>query len=730
MRRPLAALLLLALLATLVPALVSSAKSQEAKDVKDMTTEELITELKTQKELADRRLFTQLVKSREPAAALALIEVYDVMGSPAGRLRVIESLPPFTDLADVNAKVLDKLTDIATQDKRRLLRIEAVTALAKSEQGGRKRLEAIVDSPAEDQMRIEAMRLHVEKASAADAAWYRKLWKPDEQEDGKKKKKAKKDDEKKEPRRLADLRRLAFQGLIKQLSTDELVEALSEEGGPNLRLAFEELTMRGAEEAEDKADQIFSMLEADPLARLAAAELLFVLREDDFMRDAEKVGSNRQSSPALRRGLAELMRDNADEKTLAKMAKSISKGKAEEKIFYALACARVEGDKISKSYRKLLGDKELEVRTTAMRICAERRDEEAVEELLEIIDDAEDADDPNELGIALSAISTIRDGKVDWGKQVRQYTTHAAAPLRIAALHEIAERKDAEALPMIEKALGHEDWATRLAAIETCVELRHEGTIPMLIERLPNEVGRMETAIAEALFALTGAPFQKRAKAWESWWREEGAGFKCISPAELRSLERERAAQRLELTTSTSEFFGIEIESHRIAFVVDVSGSMEEKVKGQYVGEEGEMRIEVAKTELINFLDAMEAGALFNIIPFSDRARPIREEMVVNEPEALEDMKDEVRDLVASGGTNIYDGLRTAFADPEIDTIVVLSDGEPTEGEVLDISEIRQLTKRWNEHRGVVIHTVQIGATFDLLRWLAEDSGGETVLIP
>ncbi|QDU86320.1 von Willebrand factor type A domain protein [Planctomycetes bacterium Pla163] len=729
MRRPFAALVLLALLAALVPAFVGSAVSQEAKDVKDMTTEELVAELKTQKELADRALFTQLVKSREPAAALALIEVYDVMGSPAGRLRVIESLPPFTDIADVNAKVLDKLTDIATKDKRRLLRIEAVAALAKSEQGGRKRLEAIVDSPAEDQIRIEAMRLHVEKASAADTTWYRKLWKPDEEEDGKKKK-AKKDEEKKEPRRLIDLRRLAFQGLIKHLSTDELVEALSEEGGPNLRLAFEELTTRKAQEAEDRADQIFSMLEADPLARLAAAELLLALREDDFLRDVEKVGSNRQSSPALRRGLAEMLRDNADEKTLAKAAKNITKGKAEEKIFYALACARVEDDKVSKSYRKLLGDKELEVRTTAMRICAERGDDEAVEDLLEIVEDAEDADDPNELGIALSAISTIRDGNVEWGKQVRQYTTSPAGPLRIAALHEIAKRKDAEALPMIEKALGHEDWATRLAAIEACVEMRNEATIPMLIERLPKEEGRIETAVAEALFALTGAPYQKRAKAWESWWREEGAGFKCITPAELRSLERERAAQRLELTTSTSEFFGIEIESHRIAFVVDVSGSMEEKVKGQYVGEEGEMRIEVAKTELINFLDAMDAGALFNIIPFSDRARPIREEMVVNEPEALEEMKEEVRDLVASGGTNIYDGLRTAFADPEIDTIVVLSDGEPTEGEVLEINAIRQLAKRWNEHRGVVIHTVQIGATFELLRWLAEDSGGETVLIP
>ena len=32
--------------------------------------------------------------------------------------------------------------------------------------------------------------------------------------------------------------------------------------------------------------------------------------------------------------------------------------------------------------------------------------------------------------------------------------------------------------------------------------------------------------------------------------------------------------------------------------------------------------------------------------------------------------------------------------------------------------------------RGVIIHTVQVGAKFKILEWLAKDSGGETVAIP
>jgi len=718
-------------IATAIEAATDPAIAQEEEqDLDDLSTEELIALLKEQKERAERPLFNRLVKTREADAGLALVEIYDEMASPAARLRVIEALPPFTDLDAINAQVLDKLTDIATGDRRRLLRQRALAALDKATKGGRERLKRIVDSPADDQVRIEAMQLHVEDASAGDAPWYRTLWKPDEDEDGDRKKRKKDDEEIKEPRRLVDLHRLAFQGLVKYLTDEELIEALSEEGGHNLRRALEELRVRQVADAEDRADRIFGTLEADPLVRLAAAALLLDVRGDDFLEDAVDEGTRRAASPALRDGLADMVRVNADEDLLDKLSKKISKGKVEEKLFYMRACVGYTDDRASKAYRKLIGDREAPVRMAAMRACAERGDEEAVEEMLEFVEDADEEEEADEVAVALESISTIRGTASEWTEQLRGYTTHPASPVRVAALRVLADRTDAGAIGQLERAMAHEDWATRMAAYEFAAALRDALTIPMLIERLDAEQGRLQTTVAELLFDLTGQPFQRRAKAWKDWWRNEGADFEVISTAELRALEREREARRLELTTSNKEFFGIQIDSYRTAFVVDVSGSMELRVKGQYVGEEGEMRISVAKTELVNFLDLLEPGAMFNVIPFSDQARPIREEMVKNDAETLEEMKEEVMDLVASGGTNIYDGLKTAFDDAEIDTIVVLSDGEPTEGQVIDITAIRDLVRDWNQHRGVIIHTVQIGATFDLLRWLAEDHGGETVLIP
>ncbi|MEZ5978330.1 MAG: HEAT repeat domain-containing protein [Planctomycetota bacterium] len=714
------------LVAGAAPIAAPTAFAQE----EDESLDALIEKLRTEKEEADATLFTKLVKTRDAKAGEALIAIYDEMGSAGGKLRVVRSLPPFAEIDAVAAKVVEKLSDIATGDRRRLLRYEALTALSKCKLPGRQRLRAIVESPADDQIRIEAMRLHTaEQPSAEDTAWYRKIWKPDEDADGKKRRDDKKKSDEKEPRRLVDVRRLAFQALLGSLKTEELIEALDEEESVNVRGALAELTKRKSKEAADKADSIFGSQEADPLVRIEAAKLLLDQKGEDFLGDAERVGSNRQTPAVVREAVADMVASRADDKLLKKLAKDVTKGKAEEKIFYALACKKYADEKLDKSYRKLIDDKEPEVRIVAMGIVADRGDKEALEDLAEVLEKRKGREEA-ELAACLEAISKLREGEIAWGEQVREYVASTEQALRNAAIAELGRRKDSGALDVLKTALEHTDWSTRLAAVDALVEIRNERAVPLLIDRLAKEDGRMETAVAEALFSLTGQPFQKRAQAWEQWWKAEGAAFKCITPQELRTLEREAELQRLELRSAVKEFFGIQIDSHRVAFVIDVSGSMEEKAKGQYVDEDGEMRIVIAKKELTNFLDGLEPGAYFNLIPFSDRARPWQEQMVKNEGEVMVDAKEFVDDLVPSGATNLYDGLQTAFADPETDTIVVLSDGEPTDGEIIEITEIRRRVKEWNEHRGIVIHTVQIGATFEILKWLAEDSGGETVLIP
>jgi hypothetical protein len=62
-----------------------------------------------------------------------------------------------------------------------------------------------------------------------------------------------------------------------------------------------------------------------------------------------------------------------------------------------------------------------------------------------------------------------------------------------------------------------------------------------------------------------------------------------------------------------------------------------------------------------------------------------------------------------------------------VDTIFVLSDGEPSVGDVLDPFEIRAHVKRWNKDREIVINSIAVGGSFQILEWIAEDSGGTHV---
>ena len=96
--------------------------------------------------------------------------------------------------------------------------------------------------------------------------------------------------------------------------------------------------------------------------------------------------------------------------------------------------------------------------------------------------------------------------------------------------------------------------------------------------------------------------------------------------------------------------------------------------------------------------------------------------------EALE--RDEAEAFVArlkpGGGTNLYDAIKLAFGDAEVDTIFILSDGEPSVS-VTDVNRIRKDVQAWNEHRNIQINTIGIGSKLKVLEWLAEDSGGKHI---
>ena len=83
-----------------------------------------------------------------------------------------------------------------------------------------------------------------------------------------------------------------------------------------------------------------------------------------------------------------------------------------------------------------------------------------------------------------------------------------------------------------------------------------------------------------------------------------------------------------------------------------------------------------------------------------------------------------VQKKAAFGGTNLHAALLAAFKDDEVDTIFLLSDGEPSVGKITDVLELRALVANQNRVAQIRIHTISVGRSSAFLRGLAEDSGG------
>jgi Mg-chelatase subunit ChlD len=713
-----------ALLFWLCSSLAPRAPAQEAGPPADAAG--LTALLLEKKDEAEPELVRRLANLKTPEALEGLLQVHDALASLYLRLIVVRSLSLFDGVAGADTRALQKLLDLATRSSEIELREAAVDAIADCPQLGRGNLRRIVDSAADDAVRERALRHHLGMARPEDVEWYRRIWRPDEAE--KKGGKGKKGDVQALPTRYSPaLRALAFEGVAAALELGELEQALESTLPEVRRSALEQLVARRAPDLVERAERVYGDNGERPGTRLFAAGLLL---SEQGPRCGEKLfkDASRGDVPLeLALGIADLLSGLGDPKLEALILKNLGQGQPGEKLFTLRAARSLKDPKVDKALRTLAGDKDLSVRIEAVRSMGARGGAAFVPELEELL---EESKEETLLAAAFDALDVLQGADPAWQARLVALGRDPRELLRNAALEAIGRRRNPEYLPVLEAALDAELWSTRLAAARALEAMRLEAGVGALCRRVEQESGRMALEFSEILWRLTGQPFKGQGSQWKRWWEQEGAGFTIPSAEELRKRELEREERRLRQVTRASTFFGVRVVSHRVCFVIDTSGSMEETLPGDQPGERGPTRIEVARRELLSCLDALEAGTSFNLIPFSSGVEPWKESAVEGTQEVLAEAREFVQRLGALGGTNIHGALAQAFADPSVDTIYFLSDGEPSVGELTDPLAIRQAVQSWNEHRGVVIHTISVGDRFPLLQWLAEDSGGTHTTFP
>jgi hypothetical protein len=679
-----------------------------------------LDEIKTQGADATPELIHKIARLKTRAALTGLISVYDTVPSVYVRREVVRALAVFDGVAEAEQPALEKMANVATGAKQPELRQAAVASLAGCMHLGKHFLAVIVESKAFDDVRVQAMRAHIKQADKADAAWYRRLWVPPSRRT-----KYQPDLEKRTEHH--EIRELAFGAIATNLPDKELVDLLENETNPKIRRgALAALHAREAKATQKQALKLLKSVDASGIDRARAAEILAAIQGPKIGGRLLALAKKRAVTQAdLRQTIARLLVEMNDKATNKKLARLVGRGRPHEKVFALLATVHLDNPKLLKKIRTGLADRSFEVRRTTARVLAERGDRGSLPALMAILDKPIT---PGDLRVAIEAVGTLKGNDTAWTTRLKTWIGNADRDMRNAALSQLAT--STAGVDALVTALQHADWTTRLIAIKGLEALRDKRAVPALINVLAREEGRMKVATADALWSLTAKVFEDNVSRWQTWWDKEGNAFSVISQDDLKAAAKERELRRLRQTTvATAKFFGIRIVSHRVIFIIDTSGSMVEPVPGHKIGKRVATRIEIAKRELLQCIDNLEPNALFNIFAFSSGLdRWVPKSLGVTSGHTRDKARVWVERLGAGGGTNLYDSIQIAFGDPDVDTIFIMSDGEPTVGEVIDQHRIRENVKFWNKNRGIKLHTIAVGGSLEVLEWLAKDSGGRYVM--
>jgi Mg-chelatase subunit ChlD len=243
------------------------------------------------------------------------------------------------------------------------------------------------------------------------------------------------------------------------------------------------------------------------------------------------------------------------------------------------------------------------------------------------------------------------------------------------------------------------DWVVSLA-IQFLRDHPHSETVSALIEKLPKTQGRQAGEIVDLLEYLTGEKYPAETAGWKIWWDQNRETW---SPAEIS--EDSEDGEKKDVSTAVRDGLYGEIASERVVFLLDVSGSMLASTAVD------DSRIEIAKKQLKRVLQGgLTTKSKFTVVAFSDELTVLSPKLIKAKGASLKKAIDFVDSLEAGGETNSYGALKKAFADREVDTIYVLSDGSPTAGEETSLSLISDAVSQWNRYRGVRIHCIGLFA--------------------
>ncbi|MBI4601605.1 MAG: HEAT repeat domain-containing protein, partial [Planctomycetes bacterium] len=354
---------------------------------------------------------------------------------------------------------------------------------------------------------------------------------------------------------------------------------------------------------------------------------------------------------------------------------------------------------------------------------------------------------------ALDALATSgTDEAVD---VVAKFAGGSDAEARTIAMGSLAlAPQSPKAVAALTKGLADDDPVVRLAALKGLGRHRDKAMVEPLIEFLGKEKEeRLKANALEILVPLTNQNMGLVYEDWKKWWEANGDRF------ELPKGDGEKGTTQVKARDLS--YFGIEVSSKRLSFLVDISSSMTQEmtvtrrtgkdddplepskgkteVKGGRKGGGGGggggapgggeatkmKRIDVLKRELVRILKKLPADTQVNIITFNRTHKAWQDQLQPLAGGGRDKAVKFVEGLQTGTGTNVFDTVEAALKDKRVDTLYLLTDGEPTAGRITQPQAILEEVRNQNKGRRATIHCIGFGEDSAFLRDLARLNGGD-----
>ena len=303
--------------------------------------------------------------------------------------------------------------------------------------------------------------------------------------------------------------------------------------------------------------------------------------------------------------------------------------------------------------------------------------------------------------------------------------TSGTSEMRVIAIGSLSNfPRNQEACEALIDGLKSSHSMVRNASLQALHKFKVKEMVPALIARLGKEKdSARQSDVLNLLVKRTGVNMGLVARDWNKWWKETGDRFEFPKAS--------AAGAPKANTVVVPTYFGLEVASKRVIFLVDASISMLQsatgpKKKGRKKNLKGAPGTKMAalKKELTSILKKLPDTTMVNIIFFNVGPIPWKSSLQPLRGRGRQEAIAFVNNLDCKLKTNIYDSLVLALKDRRADTLFLLSDGKPIGGTFTKPADILREIGAKNRVRGAKINCISFGQETPFLKQLAKQNGG------